>query len=270
MKKFWLVVAALAALAASPAMAADLGPAVFQQPPPPIIVPTMTWTGCYLGGSGGAGFSTWTFSNPTDNPTVPGDRGYLQTTDVVAGAQVGCDYQSGEFVFGFQGMGDWSPSLKGRFFDATTASFDISAQARWFATATGRIGVAATPQTLVYAKGGAAWVNNQYQNNGVAALCNFSFTGCNDLVANTTTTQIGWTVGFGAEYMFAPNWSVFVEYNYMNFGNPSVGFNVTCPASVAPPCVPTNAFQVSQHIQTILLGVNFRFSLAPAPVVARY
>lgn len=76
--------------------------------------------------------------------------------DVVAGGQVGCDYQGGAWVFGVQGMGDWT-QIKGRFFDSTTGAFDESAQARWFATATGRIGVTMTPQALLYAKGGAAW-----------------------------------------------------------------------------------------------------------------
>ena len=69
--------------------------------------------------------------------------------DVVAGGQVGCDYQAGEFVFGVQGMGDWT-QMKGRFFDAVTGQFQETAQARWFATATGRIGYTITPPTLIY------------------------------------------------------------------------------------------------------------------------
>ena len=31
----------------------------------------------------------------------------------------------------------------------------------------------------------------------------------------------GWTVGGGLEYMFGPGWSVFGEYNYMDFGKPT-------------------------------------------------
>jgi opacity protein-like surface antigen len=52
-------------------------------------------------------------------------------------------------------MFDWSPHLEGRFFDAVTNQLNEFAQARWFATATGRIGYTVTPQALVYAKGGA-------------------------------------------------------------------------------------------------------------------
>ena len=249
MKRLLLVAFALAAVfAARPAMSADLEPAPVYQPPPP-VVPVYSWTGCYLGGNVGTGWSTWTYSNPTDNPTRPGERGAILGNDVVAGGQVGCDYQGGAWVFGVQGMGDWT-QIKGRFFDSTTGAFDESAQARWFATATGRIGVTMTPQALLYAKGGAAWVNNRYQDIQTGAFCGFGSLGCNQVDATTTTTRLGWTVGIGAEYMFAPNWSVFVEYDYMNFGNPSVNFTF--------PSGNSNAFNISQHIQTILVGVNVR------------
>ena len=143
-------------------MSADLPMAPVYQPPPP-IVPVYSWTGCYLGGTVGTGWSTWNYSNPTDNLPVPGVRGDILANDVVAGGQVGCDYQAGEFVFGVQGMGDWT-QMKGRFFDAVTGQFRETAQARWFATATGRIGYTITPPTLIYVKGGAAWVRNQYQD----------------------------------------------------------------------------------------------------------
>jgi outer membrane immunogenic protein len=180
----------------------------------------------------------------------------------VAGGQVGCDYQAGDFVFGIQGMFDWT-QMKGRFFDPVTARFDESAQARWFATATGRIGYTMTPAALLYAKGGAAWVKNQYQDIQVAAFC--GFTGCNTVDSSPTVTQLGWTVGIGAEYMFTPNWSVFVEYNYMNFGNPSVNF--TLPAGSI---LPAFTFQISQHVQTITAGVNLRFNFGGSPVAAGY
>jgi outer membrane immunogenic protein len=205
-KRLLLVAFAQAAVfAARPAMSADLEPAPVYQPPPP-VVPVYSWTGCYLGGNVGTGWSTWTYSNPTDNPTRPGERGAILGNDVVAGGQVGCDYQGGAWVFGVQGMGDWT-QIKGRFFDSTTGAFDESAQARWFATATGRIGVTMTPQALLYAKGGAAWVNNRYQDIQTGAFCGFGSLGCNQVDATTTTTRLGWTVGIGAEYMFAPNWS---------------------------------------------------------------
>ena len=170
-KLLWVVIAV--ALATGPAMAADLEPAVFQHPaPPPLLVPAYTWTGCYLGGNAGSGWSTWTYSNATDNPAVPGDRGDILANNFVAGGQVGCDYQSGGLVLGVQGQFDWT-QIKGKFHDAVTGVFDETAEARWYATATGRVGYAMTPSALFYAKGGVAWINNRYQDIGVAGsfLC---------------------------------------------------------------------------------------------------
>ena len=51
MKKILLAAAALTALAAAPAMAADLArpEPVYKAPPPP-PAPVYIWTGCYVGG----------------------------------------------------------------------------------------------------------------------------------------------------------------------------------------------------------------------------
>ena len=59
--------------------------------------------------------------------------------------------------------------------------------------------------------------------------------------------------------MLSPNWSVFVEYNYMNFGNPSVNLPGLRWAALTH-C------NISQHIQTIVAGVNLRFNFGGAPV----
>jgi outer membrane immunogenic protein len=261
MKKLLCMIIAVGALATGPAMAADLEPSVFQHPaPPPLLVPAYTWTGCYLGGNAGSGWSTWTYSNPTDQPAIPGDRGDILANNFVAGGQVGCDYQSGGVVLGVQGQFDWT-QMKGRFHDAVTGIFDETAEARWYATATGRVGYAMTPSSLFYAKGGVAWINNRYQDIGVAGSFVCGGGACNTVDSSPTSTRLGWTVGLGFEYMLGPNWSVFLEYDYLNFGTASIG-----PLGTSPP----NTFQIAQHVQTVMLGLNFRLNLGGAPVVARY
>ena len=50
MKKIFLAAVALTALAAAPAMAADLSRPVYRAPPPPAPVYIFSWTGCYIGG----------------------------------------------------------------------------------------------------------------------------------------------------------------------------------------------------------------------------
>jgi len=61
--------------------------------------------------------------------------------------------------------------------------------------------------------------------------------------------------------MLGPNWSVFLEYDYLDFGTANIG-----PLGTSPP----NTFQIAQHVQTVMLGLNFRLNLGGAPVVARY
>lgn len=88
----------------------------------------------------------------------------------------------------------------------------------WLATVTGRVGVTAAPTVLLYAKGGAAWVRDQY-----------SVTTGGTTVATADNTPSGWTVGGGVEWAFAGNWSAFAEYDYFDFGSPGVTFTHVVP-----------------------------------------
>jgi opacity protein-like surface antigen len=66
-------------------------------------------------------------------------------------------------------------------------------------------------------------------------------------VGQFSNTKGGYAVGGGWEYKFAPNWSAFVEYNYMDFGTSSG--------------TTTNGVNVNlkRDMQTVLVGVNWRF-----------
>jgi outer membrane immunogenic protein len=89
MKKFLIVNAMLAAMA-MPAMAADL-PVKTR----PYSAPVFNWTGCYVGAHVAAGgmHDYWT-----------DEHGY----GALAGGQVGCNYQAGVLVVGIEGEGFWS------------------------------------------------------------------------------------------------------------------------------------------------------------------
>src|SRR5258707_9466326 len=71
-------------------------------------------------------------------------------------------------------------------------------------TATGRIGYLWTPALLGYVKGGMAWVTNR---NSVFLPSGALFE------SSGSFTMPGMDVGLGLEWMFAPNWSVFAEWN---------------------------------------------------------
>ena len=98
------------------------------------------------------------------------------------------------------------------------------------------------PNVLLYVQGGAAWAQRKldfFDNAGVQ-------------VGEVSRTRTGWTVGGGAEWMFAPHWSVFAEYNFMGFGTQSATFT-GCGGT----CV-VNA-SAKANVQDVLAGVNYKF-----------
>ncbi len=248
----------VAVLAGSPAHAADLGTRpVYKAPPPIAPLPLLSWTGCYLGANVGFGWAPKRWSD--DGIEFASHT----ATGVVGGGQIGCDYQSGPWVFGIQGMFDGS-GMKGdshRVLGALGPNVTDETRVPWFATLTGRIGYSVGPMFLVYAKGGAAWVRDRHDE---CCLPPAPVVARDDGFARVTRS--GWTVGGGLEYMFLPSWSVFLEYDFLGFGTRSVTFAPTGPTT-GP-----FAYDIRQNVQTVLVGLNYRFGWGKgkAPVVARY
>ncbi len=248
----------VAVLAGSPAHAADLGTRpVYKAPPPIAPLPLLSWTGCYLGANVGFGWAPKRWSD--DGIEFASHT----ATGVVGGGQIGCDYQTGPWVFGIQGMFDGS-GMKGdshRVLGALGPNVTDETRVPWFATLTGRIGYSVGPMFLVYAKGGAAWVRDRHDE---CCLPPAPVVARDDGFARVTRS--GWTVGGGLEYMFLPSWSVFLEYDFLGFGTRSVTFAPTGPTT-GP-----FAYDIRQNVQTVLVGLNYRFGWGKgkAPVVARY
>src|SRR5262245_53576279 len=215
-----VAVISLAALAGS-AIAADLGARTYQPPPAP--APVFSWTGCYVGANIGGGWASKSSNDVSGFFTgVPGaDLGSHTASGVIGGGQVGCDYQSGIWVFGIQGMFEAS-GMDGSN-TVPSGLCVVNSQLPWLATITGRVGVTAAPTVLLYAKGGGAWVRDQY-----------SVTTGGTTVATADTTPSGWTVGGGVEWAFAGNWSAFAEYNYFDFGTPGVTFTAADGVTTLP------------------------------------
>jgi len=69
-------------------------------------------------------------------------------------------------------------------------------------------------------------------------------------------TRVGWTVGAGVEWAVWENWSVKLEYDYLDFGSRTVAFN--------DPLLGAANISVSQRISEVKLGVNYRFG-SPLP-----
>ena len=119
-------------------------------------------------------------------------------------------------------------------------------RSNWTSTLTGQHGMA-FDRWLVYGKGGVAWANDKFSTN------RYTFPGTVDV----TDTRIGWTVGAGVEYAFAPAWSAKLEYNFMDFGNHAVSF------------APGTSTDIDQQVHAVKFGVNYKFGF-PGLVNARY
>ena len=104
MKTMSLAGLALIALLGNAASAADLPIAQ----PVPVYRTPVYFTGCYVGGNIGGGWSWAGYNDPTSQfgLGIGADLGTHQTAGFVGGGQGGCDYQVGSFVFGIQGLFD--------------------------------------------------------------------------------------------------------------------------------------------------------------------
>lgn len=214
----------LGGVAAAVMTAAVNGPANAVVPVP------YTWTGCYVGVNAGG---SWMHTEFGPNTQIPNSAD-ADATGFAGGGQVGCDFQIGMWVFGAQALFDGT-SMKGDspFFFGK----GFSARVPWFATATVRAGYTVQPNVLIFARGGAAIVHDQYDF-------------IHSLTASTSETRVGWTLGGGAEWMFAPNWSVSVEYGYMDFGTNTVSFNGA---------LGLGNVDIKQTVQVGLVSLNYRF-----------
>jgi outer membrane immunogenic protein len=253
MKKLFVLTTALVALGAAPALAADLAARPYTKAPPPIPAPIMTWTGFYLGiqGGGGWGRSNETFFGAPNAAGFAGTQNY-DTTGGFVGGVGGYNWQVGSTVFGIEGDYHWA-DINGRSNVINTAlgyGDTYYTKLRGFGDIKGRLGYAAGP-ALLFVSGGAAVGDLQHRYDAGTNPFSASF------VQNNW--RWGWTLGAGAEYMFAPNWSAKIEYNYIDFGTSTIQYT--------NPTIPANRSEWKDTVHTLKAGLMYHFG---GPVVARY
>jgi outer membrane immunogenic protein len=237
MKRLLLGTAAIIVLAA-PALAADLPARPYYSKAPAYTAPQVVynWTGFYIGGHVGGAFAG-------DN-SLQGSGGRF-----LGGVQGGFDYQfANNWVIGAEAQYSWLTGNTNTGVLLPSGAL-VSGNTDQLGSVTGRLGYAWGP-TLLYAKGGYAWRDNP--NFGV------SFGGTPVTFTTDGNHRDGYTLGAGLEYMFAPNWSGKLEYQYYNFASTTF----TSPASVAGA-----RFQDDEH--TVKAGLNYRFGWG-GPVATRY
>lgn len=250
-------IAAIGLLTVGSASAADLSTRpTYKAPPMMPPVPVVSWTGCYLGANIGGAWAHKDFSFEDSSGVF--DEGSHSASGVAGGGQIGCDYQfASSWLIGIQGMFDGA-DLTGSNILPDDPDDTFFTKVRWFGTVTGRLGFLVTPTLLIYGKGGVAFVGDNHSFTSTDSSSAFAQASTGDF------TRTGWDAGGGLEWMFAPSWSVWVEYDHMGFGNRTETFVYTGG----------DFFQenVKQSVDKVLVGVNYRFGLGKgkAPIVARY
>jgi outer membrane immunogenic protein len=214
MKRISTLLAAASLLALSQAAyAADMSRPVYKAAPPP--APVWTWQGLYIGGHLGGGWAS-------DDVTATGfGTGSLDSSGFIGGGQIGYNFQlNPNWVVGVEGDISWSGVDGSRNVGAFAATSDHN----WYATLAGRLGYTTGPW-MIYGKGGGAWADVDYAGTVAGVSSTWG------------DTRSGWMVGVGLEWMFAPQWSAKVEYNYLDFGGttrtlPALGTVVTTDSQV--------------------------------------
>jgi outer membrane immunogenic protein len=263
MKKLVLAgVAVLALASARPAAAADI-PVPAYQPQPAIVL--FSWTGFYICAHGGGG---WGRKETTTAPYLFGAAliapapATIDVSGWLAGGQIGANYQVGAWVFGAEAQASWANLAGSSVCTGTSTTAGVvtpvsgtcNVKVNALGTIAGRVGWA-WDRLLVYGKGGVAWTNDKYNWESATVLQP-------SLAANET--RWGWMVGAGIEYALAQNWSVKVEYNYLDFGTKRIFFTSTG-------LVPQPPFDedIRQKIQVVKVGLNYKFDWG-GPLAARY
>jgi outer membrane immunogenic protein len=246
--------------------------------PPPVVAPSISWSGCYVGVNGGGGWakSDFTSGRGSDEATAgvparlaPGATlGGLPGTEVdtdlrggVFGGHVGCQYQWANWVFGVEVGADGADIHGSTTANISFAPFNPAAIAlnsydtkvKWLATATPRLGFAWGPW-MYYVKGGLAAAQDD------VTLTRVGFNpATNGLFVSDTESRVGWTVGTGLEWMFAPGWILGVEYNYIDLGTDFHGDFARSPTGATP-----DAFSFLEdhklRINEVLGRLSYKFS----------
>jgi outer membrane immunogenic protein len=242
----WPVAFLAFAAVVTPSHAADMSAPPYRAPPTPL----WSWTGFYVGANvGWIGSSSNTISNTgTDTGAgglgaalaaglIPGSIG-LSDSGVIGGGQVGYNWQiAPSWVLGIEADFDGT-SANSSTAIAFPAAFPGAAtvytrELDTLGTVRGRVGFLSSPGLLWFATGGLAYGENKIGSAFVWAACSPP-SGTQPGTANqTSNTSVGWTVGAGLEWKFAPSWSVKAEYLYVDLGSQSSTITYTYGTNVS-------------------------------------
>ncbi len=243
MRKLLLGTAALAAIAAGPAFAADLpvrGP-VYKSPPPVVY----SWTGLYGGVNVG-----YSWGHQSNNWTAPGFFATSESQDMngfIGGVQWGYNWQFANWVFGtesdIQASGQRGSTAYCPFAGCPVNTLVAEHKLPWFGTSRARIGYLPSQYLLLYATGGLAYgqVKSDYTlYAGGLGVATSSF----------KDVRAGYTVGAGIEGAFGGGWTAKLEYLWVDLGKAT---GTTTVAGVV-----VNSFDSRVTDNIVRVGLNYK------------
>lgn len=210
MKKFLAASIAAVTFSGLPVFAADMP---VKAPVQKVVAAAAPWDGCYLGGN--IGYS-WGRSN-NDVTSVFNPNGTvtdsLTVTDkpsgVIGGGQLGCNRQTGSFVWGLETDLQISGQRDSSDFDLSsgdgTSLFHWTDKNVWLGTTRLRGGVVFN-NFLFYGTGGLAYGKYQIDMTSTGGIASGT--------ASISGTNVGYALGAGIETPFVNNWNFRLEYLY--------------------------------------------------------
>jgi outer membrane immunogenic protein len=224
-KRIFLASLLAATLIGSAAQAA--GPV---SPPAPAV---FNWSGLYAGLHAGYGWGDTVHANNIGVST--GDFG---VSGGLAGVQLGYNWQSGQWVYGFEADVAWT-GIDGSIVSVCTPA-TCKTDVDWLATIRGRSGFI-WDRYLMYATAGVAFadVNGTIDGGAVG-------------VFGSSRTRTGWTAGAGIEGAFGSRWTAKLEYLYVDLGDANF-------YSFFVGGVGTVVGNVDTRLHLLRVGLNYKF-----------
>ena len=222
----------LASALLAPAGAADLSVApIYKAPRSPVA----TWTGSYIGVSGGG---AWGSAVVRNDVTGADQAPRIDLSGAIIGVTTGLNIQNGNVVLGYEGDTSVTSKNGTELEFPPNAAFSNEVKERWLSTFRGRLGYA-QDNWLFYATAGGALANLEHTITGPPGQI------------SEKHWHWGLAAGGGVEVKLSHDWSAKVEYLYVGLQDKSY-FN---PApNVAFPS--NQRLHVDDHI--VRVGVNYK------------
>jgi len=240
--------------------------------------PAYSWSSCYVGAEAGAATSTsrWAYTNSnvyssTGNlePQLISGANFNDNRGVI-GMQAGCNRAIADYwLVGIEGAWFSNPMNNrndNRGFNPFPADWGaneaITTNIQSVLSLTGRLGVAATPDWLLYAKGGYAAA--RIETSGTVSPNFFLDSQLGDFA--TAAWHGGWTAGAGVEYRLFRNVTIGVEYDYYRFANVAHSgiTGLTDFENGVAVLGSSIDHRVNADVQTLMARVNFAFDTGPS------